>query len=596
MGRTSHARISAVHHNQEIDVSSLSQEVAAVVRRGITAAQAAGALPPFDIPALKIDRPKRPEQGDYASAVAMQVQKQVGKPPLEIARIVQAHLPQAAFVSAVDVAPPGFLNFRLSDAWLAQQVENIVTAGDQVFKQSTGAGKRAQVEYVSANPTGPLSVHRIRGGVIGDTIANLLAAVGYTVEREYYFNNAGQQMNILGESVRARYLDMLGLPCEFPKDGYQGQYIRMIAATIIAFKGDAMRDAPTSEFRAIAASAIMERIKSSMRRVNIAHDVFFLENSLYEDRSVWDTVQALRDHGFAYDQDGAIWFKSTALGDEKDRVIVKRTGEPTYRLPDMAYHRNKLERGFDLIVDVFGADHAATAPQVLLGIQALGYDPSVVHTIIHQMIELVEGGEARRMSTRRGDFVELDELVDDVGPDAVRYFMLAQNPNSAMSFDLDIARTQGDENPVYRIQNAHVRCAGIFRKAAERGLNDDGADLSKLGQDELVVVRKMLEMEEVIKRAVDEMAPQSLAYYALDLAGVFHPVYDRVRVLSDVEQIPEDVQKARLRFYRAAQIVFARALKLMGMSAPEFMERRERPAETPQDGEEVGPSDNDEAA
>jgi arginyl-tRNA synthetase len=319
----------------------------------------------------------------------------------------------------------------------------------------------------------------------------------------------------------------------------------------------------------------MGRIKTSLRRIGIVHDVFFLENSLYEDKSVWQTVDELRKRDFAYENDGAVWFKSSALGDEKDRVIVKRDGEPTYRLPDIAYHRNKLERGFDLIVDVFGADHAATAPQVLLGVRALGYDPAAVRTIIHQMVELVEAGEARRMSTRRGDFVELDELVDDVGPDAVRYFMLAQNPNTAMKFDLDLARSQGDENPVFRIQSAHVRCAGIFRKAAEAGITDENADVSKLGSDELVLVRKLLEMEEVILHAVEEMAPQGLASYALDLAGLFHPVYDKVRVLSDQDDIPLDVQKARLRFYRACKVVFARALKLMGMSAPEFMERRE---------------------
>jgi arginyl-tRNA synthetase len=556
-------------------VSLLPHEVAAVVRQGIAAAQTAGTLPAFEIPALKIDRPKRADQGDYASAVAMQVQKQVGKPPIEIAKTIQAHLPQAEFISAVEIAPPGFLNFRLSDPWLAHRVDDIITAGERVFQQNVGAGKKAQVEYVSANPTGPLSVHRIRGGVIGDTLANLLAAVGYDVTREYYFNNAGQQMNILGESVRARYLEILAVPSEFPPKGYKGQYIRMIAAMIYAMKGDSMRGAAADEFRAIAAPAIMERIKTSLRRISIAHDVFFLENSLYEDKSVWQTVDELRKRDFAYEKDGAVWFKSSALGDEKDRVIVKRDGEPTYRLPDIAYHRNKLERGFDLIVDVFGADHAATAPQVLLGVRALGYDPAAVRTIIHQMVELVEAGEARRMSTRRGDFVELDELVDDVGPDAVRYFMLAQNPNTAMKFDLDLARAQGDENPVFRIQSAHVRCAGIFRKAAEAGITDENADLSKLGPDELTLVRKLLEMEEVMLHAVEEMAPQGLAAYALDLAGLFHPVYDKVRVLSDQDEIPLNVQKARLRFYHACKTVFARALKLMGMSAPEFMERRE---------------------
>jgi arginyl-tRNA synthetase len=556
-------------------VSLLSEEFAALVRRGIAAAQADGQLPTFDIPALRIERPKRPEQGDYASAVALQIQKQVGKPPLKIAEVIKAHLPQAEFISAVEIVPPGFINFRLSETWLAAQVDHIIAAGERVFQQSTGAGKTAQVEYVSANPTGPLSVHRIRGGVIGDTMANLLDAIGYTVTREYYFNDAGQQMNILAESVRARYLEMLGLPVEFPAKGYKGLYIRMIAATFIAFRGDSLRDASLDEFRVLASKAIIERIRYSMRRVNIVHDVFFNESSLYTDNAVWQTVELLRQRGYAYDQDGATWFKSTLLGDEKDRVIVKRTGDPTYRLPDMAYHRNKLERGFDLIVDVFGADHAATAPQVLLGVQAMGFDPSVVRTIIHQMIELIEGGAARRMTTRGGAFVELDELIDHVGADAVRYFMLAQSPNSAMSFDLDLARSQGDENPVYRIQNAHVRCAGILRKTAALGLSDEGADLSKLGPDELTVVRKLLETSEVIDRAVREMAPQALAFFALDLAGLFHPVYDRVRVISEQEALPEDVQRARLRFYRAVKVVFARLLKLMGMSAPEVMERRE---------------------
>jgi len=558
-------------------VKPLPQQVAELVERGLRAAQSAGALPAFDLPEITISRPKRPEQGDYASAVALQIQKQVGKKPLEIAEIVKNHLPNAEFVSAAEIAPPGFINIRLSDKWLGAQANAIIEAGERVFQLNFGAGKRAQVEYVSANPTGPLSVHRIRGGVIGDTLANLLTAVGYDVTREYYFNNAGEQMNILGESVRARYLQMLGEDVPFPDKGYRGQYIRMIAATIQAFKGDSMRAASADEFRTIAAAAIMERIKSSLRRVKINHDNFFLENSLYEDGSVWKTVDVLRARGYAYEADGATWFKSTELGDEKDRVIVKRNGSPTYRLPDMAYHKNKLDRGFDLVVDIFGADHAATAPQVKLGVQALGYDPGTIKTIIHQMVELVEGGEARRMSTRKGDFVELDELVDEVGPDAVRYFMLARSADAQMEFDLDLAQSQGDENPVYRIQMAHVRCAGIMRKAAERGLTDEGADLSHLGADELRVMRKIYEMPETIQFAVETTAPHQIAFYALELAGLFNPVYDRVLVLSERDPIPPEVSKARLRFYHAAKVVFKRCLDLMGMNAPEIMIRREEP-------------------
>ncbi len=560
-------------------------EFAAVVRQALANAQADGSLPTFPIPDLKIDPPKRPEHGDYASAVALQVQKLVGKPPMQVAEIVRAHLPAAPFIAAAEIAPPGFINFRLDQAWLAAQVEYILAAGERVFQQDDGAGKRAQVEYVSANPTGPLSVHRIRGGVLGDTIANLLVAMGYNVTREYYYNNAGQQMNILGASVQARYLEMLGLPHSFPEKGYKGQYIRMIAAVLAAIYGDTLSDAPMERFRQLASESIFYRLKNSMRRVNIVHDEFFLEQSLYEEGAVEETIAALRERGYVYEQEGALWFKSTALGDEKDRVIVKRSGEPTYRLPDMAYHKNKLDRGFDLVVDVFGADHAATAPQVLLGVKALGYDPSCVRTIIHQMVELVEGGETRRMSTRRGDFVELDELIDDVGADAVRYFMLAQSPNTAMNFDLDLARSQGDENPVYRIQNAHVRCAGILRRTAERGISDENADLSLLGGDELALLKKMLETPEVIARAVAEMQPQAIAIFALDLAGMFHPVYDRVRVISDQEELPPAMAAARLRFYKAAKVVFARLLALMGMSAPDEMERRTKPEPQPADAE-----------
>lgn len=558
----------------------LPQQVAELVQRALVSAQADGTLPTFAIPELTISRPKRADQGDYASAVALQIQKAVGKKPLEIAEIVRAHMPAADFVGAIEVAPPGFVNFRLSQTWLAAQVEHIIVAGSRVFQSNLGAGKTAQVEFVSANPTGPLSVHRIRGGVIGDTMANLLEAVGYDVTREYYFNDAGQQMVILGQSVRARYLEMLGLPSEFPAKGYKGLYIRMIAAVIMAEHDDTLKDAEGAVFMEIAAKAIMERIKTSMRRVNIHHNSFFLERSLLEDGEVWRTVEVLRERGYAYEQDGAVWFRSTAFGDEKDRVIVRRDGQPTYRLPDMAYHKNKLDRGYDLVVDIFGADHAATAPQVLLGVRALGYNPSVVRTIIHQMVELVEGGEARRMSTRRGDFIELDELIDDVGADAVRYFMLARSADAQMEFDLDLAKSQGDENPVYRIQIAHVRCWGIMRKAAERGLTDDGADLSLLGPEELSVVRKMLELAEYIEFAVENTAPHQLAFYAVDLAGVFNPVYDKQLVISDVNPIPEPVAKARLRFYRAAQVVFKRVLTLMGMSAPEFMERREKTTKT----------------
>ncbi|MHB8629071.1 MAG: arginine--tRNA ligase [Aggregatilineales bacterium] len=554
----------------------LSHEIADLVRRALVSAQADGALPDFPIPELPISRPKHAEQGDYASNVGLQLQKAAGKKPLELAQIVRDRLPSADFIAAAEVAPPGFLNFRLSNAWLASQIDHILAAGDQVFQSSRGGGKTAQVEFVSANPTGPVTVGRSRGGVMGDTLANLLAAVGYRVTREYYFNNAGQQMQTLAETLRARYLELLGLPFAFPEKGYKGDYLRWIAAALVAEHNDDLADSDWHVFKEHAERAIFTHLKSSLRRVNIKFDVFFNEHSLYEDGAIWQVVNDLRAKDAAYDQDSAVWFAASKFGDEKDRVLIKRTGEPAYRLPDIAYHVNKLSRGFDLIIDIFGADHAAEAPQVKRALTALGYDPSPIHTLIHQFVTLVEGGAQKRMSTRRGEYVTLDELIDDVGADAVRYFMLARSPDAHMEFDLALARAQGDENPVYRIQIAHVRCAGIMRKAAERGLTDDDADLSLLSAEELAVVRKMLELGEVIDYAVDNLAPHQLAFYAVDLAGVFNPIYDRYLVLSDLKSIPAPLAKARLRFYHAAKVVFKRALTLMGMSAPEIMERREK--------------------
>ncbi len=559
----------------------LPLEIADLVERAIRAAQADESLPAFDIPELTISRPKRADQGDYASAVAMQIQKVAAKKPLDIAQIVAAHMPISHLVSAVEVAPPGFINIRLSKDWLTAQVDHILEAGESVFQSSIGAGKTAQVEFVSANPTGPLTVGRTRGGVMGDTLANLLTAVGYQVTREYYFNNAGQQMKILAETLRARYLEILGKPFTLPPKGYKGDYIRWLAASIVAVHGDKWVDADWVKFKDFAEAAIFAHARNSLRSIGIAFDVYFNENSLYEDETVWKVVANLREKGFAYDKDGATWFAATKLDDDKDRVLVKSSGEPAYRLPDIAYHVNKLERGFDLIVDIFGADHAAEAPQVKRALRALGYDPSHVRTLIHQFVTLFEGGVQKRMSTRRGEYVTLDELVDDVGADAVRFFMLARSPDAQMEFDLDLARSQGDENPVYRIQMAHVRCAGILRKAAERGLTDEGADLSLLGEEELGVVRKMLEMSEYIQFAVDNLAPHQIAFYAVDLAGEFNPVYDKKFVLSDNNPIPEAVSKARLRFYQAAKVVFKRALTLMGMSAPEFMEQRDKTEKAP---------------
>jgi arginyl-tRNA synthetase len=419
--------------------------------------------------------------------------------------------------------------------------------------------------------------------------------MGYTVEMEYYFNNAGRQMRILGESLKARYLERLGLPAEFPQGGYQGRYIYDIADALIAEQDDALKDAGWEPFKEYAEAHIFEMIRASLKRISIEFDVFFNENSLYEDGSVWRVLEQLRERGLVYEalapeKDAdiverpdaeeleataggpATWVRMRRLRNvKKDCVIVKSGGEPTYRLPDTAYHINKLQRGFDLLINILGADHIEEAKDVYAMVAALGYDASKIHVPLHQFVTLTEGGQTVRMSTRKGEFVTLDELVDDVGPDAVRYFMLARAPESHMDFDLALARKQSNENPVYYIQNAHVRCASIARVAAERGLSHEGGDVSLLTDPrEMALIRKLAELPEIIELCVHELAPHKIAFWAYEeLARTFHPVYEEIRALHG--DVPDNLARARLKLYAAARIVLRRTLSLMGMSVPEQM-------------------------
>jgi arginyl-tRNA synthetase len=473
----------------------------------------------------------------------------------------------------IEVTPPGFINFKLKSSFVQQQVEEILVAGPAYASFDLGQGKQAQVECVSANPTGPLSVARGRGGVMGDTLARALTAAGYEVTREYYFNDAGRQMVLLGESLKIRCQQLLGQDVKLGSDHYQGDYLYWIAAVLVGLHGEELLDKPVDFYTMQAKDTIIASIQATLRRLKITFDVFYNEQDLYTSGRVWEALEALRKNGYAYEDGGAQWFRSSALGDQEDRVLVKSSGEPTYRMSDIAYHWHKAERGFDLVVDIFGADHHATAPTVLMGVEALGYNPDFVQVLIHQFVTLIRDGKQVKMSTRRGHFVTLDELMDEVGSDAVRYFMLSRSGNSTIDFDMDLAVEQSDKNPVYYIQNAHVRCAGIFRKWAEAGLppdGDEGADLSLLtNEHELAFLRKALELSEVLEFMVSEYEPHHIAFYAYELASLFHPAYENSRVLHS--EVPEPLRAARLRFYRAAKMLFARVLDLMGMNAPEVM-------------------------
>lgn len=564
----------------------LPNEHAKIIAQAIEAAQAAGDLPAFEIPVIEIKPPKRAEQGDYASSIALQLAKPTKLPPLEIASRIVKHLQPPGFIASVDVVPPGFINFWLDSTWLKQQTDHIIAEGHQLFQLEIGKGKRAQVEFVSANPTGPLHIGRSRGAIVGDSIARLLEAAGYAVEREYYFNNAGMQMQNLGLSLRTRYLEVLGKPVEDDAVKYKGEYLIDFANDLVAEHGEAWVNEDWQPFKEYAEKKMFEMIRATLHRIGIHHDVFFNENSLFEDESIWEVLAELDGRGYVYKasewegaSDGekakttgkepATWFRCAQFGIEKDHVLVKSDGVPTYTLPDIAYHKNKLERGFDLAINILGSDHYVQHQVVKAGINALGLDTSKIRVIIMQFVRLIRDGQEVKMSTRRGDYETLDDLIDQTSPDAVRYLLLARSPDSRLDFDLDVAVAANNENPVYYIQNAHVRCAGIFRQAEEAGITDEGADLNLLGDDELIFLRKALELGDVIEHSARNLEPHRIAFYAHDLAGVFHPIYDNVRVLHS--EVSPELAKARLRFYRAAQVTFKRILDLMGMSAPDFM-------------------------
>lgn len=564
----------------------LPREHAQLIEQALQAAQAAGDLPAFDLPEIPVHPSKKAGQGDYASPVALGLAKETGLKPRDVAELILRHLPQSDFLGGVEIAGPGFINFSLKPDYLKAQVEAIISEGESLCTLDLGRGLRAQVEFVSANPSGPITIGHTRNAVVGDAMSRLLAAAGYEVQREYYFNNAGNQMIVLGKTMRVRYLQELGVDIELDETAYLGEYMIDFARQLVAEKGDSLRDADWPVFKDYAEQKTFEWISSSLDSVRISHDNFFNENSLFDSRAVWDTLEELRQNGYIYtatewegateeekeraaNREPAQWFRSSAFGDDKDRVMVKSDGVPTYTLPDIAYHRNKIQRGFDLMVNVLGADHGQQYKVVQYGVSGLNMDPSGIHVIIIQMVKTMRDGKEVKISKRAGVFDTLDDLVEMTSSDAVRYHMLARSPSSQLTFDVDAVVKQSNENPVYYIQNAHVRCAGIFREAEERGVTDEGADLSLLGEDELSFIRKVMELGEVIETAATAYEPHRIAFYAQELAGTFHPIYDRVRALHS--EVPEDVARARLRFYRAAQVAFKRVLDLMGMSAPERM-------------------------
>ncbi|MDG2050109.1 MAG: arginine--tRNA ligase [Myxococcota bacterium] len=551
-------------------------------------------------PAVALEVPRQTEHGDFSCNVAMLLAKPLETRPREIAEALKVRLADAdGLLEAVEVAGPGFLNFRLRQASWQGLVHEILRAGRRYGTTETGAGESVQVEFVSANPTGPLSTGHGRQAILGDCIARLLDRVGYQVTREYYFNDGGRQMRVLGESVKARYLEELGrsappppealsggesawrdsvdgLPVAFPKDGYQGEYIRDIAKKLLADRGESLVEEPGEGlFREAAQQAIFEEITGTLETLGIEFDVYWNEKTLYEDGKIDDVVADLRSRGLVYEKEGAVWLAATELGLDRDRVIVKRTGEPTYLLPDIAYHREKFARGFSCIVDVQGADHVEQFPFVREAMRALDLDASRLELVMHQFVTITSQGEKVKQSTRKATFITVDELVEQVGQDVFRFFMIERKPEGHLDFDLDLARDQNwRKNPAYYVQYGHARTYGIERKAAEAGVSMPQPEAFDAGRldlpEEIELVRKLGEFPELVERAAETREPHHIAYFLRDLAGLWNPYIQdgqRHRVLSE----DVDLTAARLALVMAVRHVLAAGLDILGVSAPESM-------------------------
>ena len=523
-------------------------------------------------PEIVLECPRDAEHGDLSTNVAMMLSRALKRPPREIAgEIVERFEVDGDLIEKVEVAGSGFINFRLGKGWLYGSLREIVRKGEAFGRSDLGRKKHANVEFVSANPTGPLTVAHGRGAAIGDTVANVLARAGYEVTREYYFNDAGNQMRMLARSVEARYRELLGQETTFPEEGYQGEYIFDIARQMVEqHNGGLLAGEHLDLFKESAEQAIFEGIGDTLERLGIRFDVFFNEHSLYESGAIREAIERFREKGLAYDRDGAVWFRATEFGIDKDRVIAKSTGEPTYRLPDMVYHVDKIERGFDLLIDVFGADHHSTYQDVLTGVKALGYPAEKVVVLIHQFVTLKREGKKVKMSTRKAHFVTLDELMEEVGSDAVRYFFVMRRINSHLDFDLELAKTQSDENPVYYVQYAHARISSILRFAEEEGrpIEEEDADLSLLeSPEELALIKCLLEFPGLLEDVARSFEVHRIPTYLQRLASAFHYFYHEHRVVTEDRALTS----ARLVLMRATRIVLNNGLKLVGVSAPERM-------------------------
>ncbi|WP_175614525.1 arginine--tRNA ligase [Piscibacillus halophilus] len=547
---------------------TLKQEIeSAVLKAGLATQE--------EMPDVVLETPKDKAHGDYATNMAMQLARIAKKAPRQIAEDLVEHLDtEKASVKQVDIAGPGFINFFIEQSSLTQVVDTILNQGEAYGTSNAGNGKRVQIEFVSANPTGTLHLGHARGAAFGDALANVMEKAGFDIEREYYINDAGNQIDNLAQSINARYFQALGQEMAMPEDGYQGQDIIDLANDLVAEHADRFTKMDESdrllEFRHYGLKHLLHRIEKDLANYRVPFDSWFSETSLYEQNLVANAVEQLREKGYVYEADGATWFKSTDFGDDKDRVLVKQDGSYTYLTPDIAYHLNKIQRGFDELINVWGADHHGYVARMHAAIQALGYSKDVLDIKITQMVNLFENGEKVKMSKRTGKAVTMKELIEEVGLDATRYFFIMRSNDAHLDFDLDLAKTQSNENPVYYVQYAHARICSMLRQAEEKGVDINAeVDTSLLqAEKEVALLKRLGDYPQVVADAAEKRTPHRIPQYVFDLASDLHSFYNAEKVI-DLDNM--ELTQARINLMKAVRVVIQDALKLIGVEAPEKM-------------------------
>ncbi|MGG0671056.1 arginine--tRNA ligase [Sporosarcina koreensis] len=552
-------------------VEKIQQEIKNAFREAVIAS---GLTDESVMPDIILETPKNKENGDYATNIAMQLTKIAKKPPRAIAEAILEKLDTSSTsIKSMDIAGPGFINIKLKSDYLGEVVKTVLAQGADYGRSTYGGNEKVQVEFVSANPTGDLHLGHARGASIGDSLCNILDFAGFDVSREYYINDAGNQVNNLALSVEARYFQALGLEKEMPEDGYHGQDIIDIGEKLAKEFGDQYVNVGEKErqefFRKYGLDFELAKLKKDLEDFRVPFDNWFSETSLYTDGKIGIALDKLRQNGHVYEEDGATWFRSTTFGDDKDRVLIKNDGSYTYLTPDIAYHEDKLRRGFDKLINIWGADHHGYIPRMKAAIEALGYDRDTLEVEVAQMVQLYKDGEKFKMSKRTGKAVTLRELVEEVGLDAVRYFFAMRSADSQMDFDLDLAISQSNENPVYYSQYAHARISSILRQAEEKNLtaSTDHVELLQT-EKELTLLKKLGDFPRAVSDAARIRSPHRITIYIQELAAEFHSFYNAEKVLDPDNR---DLSEARLALITATRTTIANALKLIGVAAPERM-------------------------